>query len=1207
MTLIRGSGGGKGAEARIPVETPDNLASDDFATVLDLISEGEIEGLVNGLRSIYLDDVPLQNMDGSFNFEGVTVETRNGTAGQSAISLVEGSESETGVGVEVKAGTPIERSIVNSETDRVRVTIGVPQLTVQNESTGDINGSTIEYKISVSANGGAFVDANLGGGAWKSFTGTTTPVATQNLRASVKYTPNKVFEKVSATVQLQYRVAGSADPWTVAGEEVVGGNSALDVMGYVTSYFEVIGLPNAIYELRAFLVSATESPAGSVAIAYAASGTAYPTAKITGKTTSRYKRSHVINLRTFGSSPYIVRVTRITPDSTKSVLQNRTFWDSYTEIVDERLRYPHSALVAMRMGSKQFSAIPTRGYHIRGIKVKVPANYDPISRTYATTGPGTSGGSWDGTFKVAWTDNPAWVFFDLATSERYGTGQHIKPAMMDKWTLYQIAQYCDELVPNGYGGEEPRYTCNLYLQTREQAYSVLTNVASIFRGMLYWGAGAIMASADMPSDAVYQFNQSNVVDGLFNYAGSRFRSRHNVALVTWNDPQDRYRQKVEYVEDSDAITTMGFVNQTEVYAVGCTSQGQARRVGKWIIYTERFENETVSFRVGLDGNIPRPGDVIQIADPARAGERMGGRLIAGSTTTSINLDANVTILAGETYSLTVVNANGELETRAVTTGAGAVNTLTVGTAFSAAPVAGSLWVLSGSSLVPQLFRVIGVAEEDGGSQFSITALSHYPSKYAAIENDEPLSIPQTSKLVQLWTPPEAPTGLVLTEALYLTASRAIQSKLTVSWDSAPLGASVGAWEYIYRIGTENNWSKPERITAPTFDILGLNDGDPVYVRVFAINSKNVKSSSAAAGETVIAGKALPPSGVTGFTVTRAGNVLNFSWNHIDDVDRSHYEIRRGDSWTSGIPLGASVANAFTVDAPRGGTFLIKSFDLSANASVSAATVTVGDSTALSNAYSHDESAGGWNGTKSNCASYDLTSSAAWADLSTWSAMTTWDDGSPKTGVLEDAMATVPAVYTGETIDLGASKKVYVSLDVSIGALNALAVKWPDLINPWSTYTAPWKTYGGDASISYSDAIVSKVEYQTSADGTNWSQALPFVPGTYTARYFRFVVTMQSMDVALSAYLYRLNAYFDLLERQLHFKDVAISSGGTAVSFTPAFAEVRTVQVTPNGGATGDTYKVSAKSGSGVTINLYTSAGVAKAGVADIDVFGYGET
>lgn len=1205
--LIKGSGGGKGGEARVPVEVPDNLASDDFATVLDLISEGEIEGLVNGLQSIYLDDVPLQNPDGTFNFEGVTVETRNGTAGQSAISLIEGSEAEFGVGVEVKAATPIERSITNAEADRVRVTVAVPQLSSTNTSTGDINGTTVEYKISVSAGGGSFVDANIGGGAWKPFTGTVTPAATQNFRASVRYTPNKVFETITATVQLQYRVAGSSDPWTVAGEETMTRESVFDVLGGNSALIEVIGVPNAVYELRAVLVSSTESPAGSVSVVSAATGTAYPTAKITGKTTSRYKRSHIINLRTFGPGPYIVRVTRLTPDSTSAALGNKTFWDSFTEIVDERLRYPYCALAAVRMGSKQFSNIPTRGYHCRLLKIKVPTNYDPIARTYATTGPGTSGGTWDGTFKVAWSNNPAWVFYDLATSERYGTGQHIKPGALDKWALYAIGQYCDELVPNGKGGQEPRYTCNVYLQTKEQAYQTLTSIASIFRGMTYWSAGSVMVSADMPSDPVYQFNQANVVDGIFNYAGSRYRSRHNVAMVTWNDPQDRYRQKVEYVPDEEAIVSMGFVNPTEVYAVGCTSQGQARRVGRWIIYTERFENETVSFKVGLDGNIPRPGDVIQIADPARAGERMGGRLVAGSTTTTIKLDAAVAILAGETYTLTLVNGNGELETRTVTTGTGSTDTLTVGTAFSAAPASGSLWVLSGTSLQPQLFRVIGVAEEDGGNIFAITALNHYPSKYDAIENDAPLTIPQTSKLAQQWTPPEAPTGLVLTEALYLTASRAIQSKLTVSWDSAPLGANVGQWEYVYRIGTENNWSSPQRTTAPTFDILALNDRDAVYVRVWAVNSKNVKSTSAAAGEAVIAGKALPPSGVTGFTVTRAGNVLNFSWNHIADVDRSHYEIRRGESWTSGISLGSSVANAFTIDAPRGGTFMIKSFDLSGNESVSAASVSAGDSTAILNIKTHDEAAGGWNGTKTNCANYDLVANDAWSDLTTWSAMTTWDANSAKTGVLENAVATVPAVYVGETIDLGASNKVYVSLDVSIGALNALAVNWGDLTSPWTTYTNVWNTYGGDATITYNTAIVATVDYQTSADGTNWSQALPFVPGTYTARYFRFVVTMESQDPGLSAYLYKLQAYFDLLERQLHFEDVAIASGGTTVAFSPAFSEIKTVQVTPNGGATGDTYKVSAKTGSGVTINLYTSAGVAKAGVVDIDVFGYGET
>lgn len=1193
--LIHGSGG-KSGEQHIPVEVPDNLVSDDFATILDLVSEGEIEGLVAGLKSIYLDDVPLQNADGSFNFSGVTVETRNGTAGQPAITMIEGTESENAVGVEVKFGAAIERSVVNSEVDRVRVTIGIPQLTYQNESTGDINGSSVQYKISISANGGAFVDAAIGGGSWVPFNGSTTPAGATAFRAAVRYTPTDPNTPSKATVRLDYRLAGSSDPWTVAGQSVASYDGELN--SGTSSLFEVYGLSPASYELQAVLVSTTEASPGTVSVVSGAVGNAYTTGTITGKTTSRYKRSHIINLRTFGASPYIVRVTRITPDSTKTVLQNKTYWDSYTEIIDEKLRYPHSALVATRMSSKQFSNIPARGFHIRGVKVKIPSNYDPIARTYT--------GMWDGLFVVGWTNNPAWVFYDLATNDRYGVGEYIDASMIDKWALYSIAQYCDELVPNGKGGQEPRYACNLYLQTREQAHRALMNIASIFRGMVYWATGAVIPVADKPADPVYLFNQANVVDGIFNYSGSAYKVRRNAAYVTWNDPNDRYRTKVEYVSDDEAIASMGFVNPVEVYATGCTSQGQARRVGKWIIYTERYENELVNFKVGMDGNIPKPGDFIQVADVARAGERLGGRLKAGSTTTSIVLDAPVAIASGTTYTLTIVTDTGALETRTVTTGVGTASTLTIGSAYSAAPPAGSLWILASSALEPQTFRVLTVTEEDEGNVYAISGLNSYSAKYATIESDEPLSIPKTSKLLEQWQPPAAPTGLVLTENLYLTAASAVQSKLTVSWDSAPVGGNVTLYEYSYRVGLENNWSPPVQVPDTTFDILGLNDGDAVAVSVWAVNSKSVKSAAPVSGTAVIAGKAVPPSGVTGFTVTRSGNTLNFSWTHIADIDRSHYEIRRGNSWTSGIPVGSSAANAFSMEAPRGGTYLIKAIDQSGNLSVSAASVTIGDSAAISNALSHDEATGGWNGTNTNCTDYSLSATTAWSDLTTWSAMTTWDAGSSKTGVLENAGAPAASVYVGETIDLGASKKVYVTADFDVGALNAAAVVWSNLTQAWSAYTNNWNAYGGNATITFNDAISASLSYQTSPDGTNWSQALPFVPGTYTARYFRFVVTMDSSDPSLSAYLYGLRAYFDLLERQLHFSNQSIASGGTTISFSPPFAVLQTIQVTNQGGATGDTNKTSARSTSGVTINLYTSAGVAKAGNADIDVFGYGE-
>ena len=536
--IIGAGGGGKGgggASARVAQEAPDSLRSKAYARVVDLISEGEIEGLVDGLQSVYLDDTPIQNADGTTNFSGVTLETRDGTQQQSYVPGFSSVENEVPVGVEIKASQPVVRSITDPDVDAVRIKVSVGQLTNQDTTNGDLNGSAVSFSIDRQVSGGGFV-------------------------------------------------------------EVINDT-------------------------------------------------------ISGKTTTKYQRSYYVPLT--GNGPWEIRVRRVTADSTSSAIQNKTYLDSYTEVVESKLRYPNSALVALRVDASQFSAIPRRSYDMKLLRVRVPVNYDPGTRTYS--------GVWNGNFKIAWTDNPAWCFYDLVTSTRYGLGGYIPESQVDKWALYRVAQYCDQLVPNGLGGFEPRFTCNLYLQTREQAYKVVQDMASIFRGMVYWSGGAITVTQDAPSDAVYQFAPGNVVDGEFAYQGSSAKARHTVALVTWNDPDDFYRQKVEYVEDAAGIARYGIV-QSDVVALGCTARGQAHRVGKWLLFSEQSESEIVTFRTGLEGAVVRPGDIIKVADPVRGGMRLGGR-IAAATASTVTLDQELP--ADLPWRLSVVLPNGTVEERLV--------------------------------------------------------------------------------------------------------------------------------------------------------------------------------------------------------------------------------------------------------------------------------------------------------------------------------------------------------------------------------------------------------------------------------------------------------------------------------------------------------------------------------------------------------------
>ena len=790
--IIGAGGGGKGgggASARVAQEAPDSLRSKAYARVVDLISEGEIEGLVDGLQSVYLDDTPIQNADGTTNFSGVTLETRDGTQQQSYVPGFSSVENEVPVGVEIKASQPVVRSITDPDVDAVRIKVSVGQLTNQDTTNGDLNGSAVSFSIDRQVSGGGFV-------------------------------------------------------------EVINDT-------------------------------------------------------ISGKTTTKYQRSYYVPLT--GNGPWEIRVRRITADSTSSAIQNKTYLDSYTEVVESKLRYPNSALVALRVDASQFSAIPRRSYDMKLLRVRVPVNYDPGTRTYS--------GVWNGTFKIAWTDNPAWCFYDLVTSTRYGLGGYIPESQVDKWALYRVAQYCDQLVPNGLGGFEPRFTCNLYLQTREQAYKVVQDMASIFRGMVYWSGGAITVTQDAPSDAVYQFAPGNVVDGEFAYQGSSAKARHTVALVTWNDPDDFYRQKVEYVEDAAGIARYGIV-QSDVVALGCTARGQAHRVGKWLLFSEQSESEIVTFRTGLEGAVVRPGDVIKVADPVRGGMRLGGR-IAAATASTVTLDQELP--ADLPWRLSVVLPNGTVEERLVGPVSG--RTLTVTIPFSSVPQVDAIWMLASSIIEPQLFRVVSVAERDPGVH-EVTALAHNPSKYAAIE--EGLAL-QPRSITVLSDIPPPPTGLAMQESLYRVKDQA-QVLVQVSWTEVQTAI---AYRLSYRVAGGNFVSLP--LTSANYaEIRDAQEGQYEFsLRAIGITRKE---SIPATLSGVVLGKTLPPSDVTGFTVQRRVSDLMIAWDELQDADLSGYEVRVGPGWDNAQLVAKTSGTQMLHDQSAAGQYPyhIRAIDTSGN-------------------------------------------------------------------------------------------------------------------------------------------------------------------------------------------------------------------------------------------------------------------------------------
>jgi len=718
--MIKGAKGGSD-KPRTPKESPDSLVSIAYARLIDLISEGEIYGLVNGSASIYLDETPASTSGGS-SFSGFSWEQRTGSQDQSYLAGFPQVENEINIGVELQASAPWVRSITNTDLSAVRINFTVPRLAKQNTSNGDTTGYRVEYAIDVAVGMAAY-------------------------------------------------------------QEVLKG--AFD-----------------------------------------------------GKTSGGYERSVRIDLPA-GAGGWRVRVRRLTPNSTTSTIADTVNIKSFTEIIDAKFRYPNSAIVGVSFDAETFGgSVPRRGYHARGRIIRVPSNYSPETRTYT--------GIWDGTFQLAYSNNPAWIYYDLLLHPRYGLGDRIDASQVDKWGLYQIGQYCDQLVSDGQGGMEPRFVCNLYLQKRADAYKALQDIAAVFRGITYWGAGQAIVSADMPADPVYTYTNANVKNGKFSYKGSKRSTRYSAVLVGWNDPSDMYRRKVEYVQDDDAIARFG-VQTAEITALGCTSQGQAQRAGRWALLTNLLETETVTFSVGLDGIRARPGQIIRVADNARAGRRIGGRLSA-ATATVITVDKVEGVQSGD--ELTCILPSGVAQTRSIVAVDG--HQLTVAPAFDAAPVAQSVWAWESTSLAAQRYRIVSIAES-GPLEYAITASKYVEGKHAAVDSGAIISqrpITAIPSSVQA-----APTNIRAISDWMIEQTMAVTT-MTILWDAAP-GATRydvewkrgdGAWVYAGRVG------------GTEIDVVGIYAGT-YQIRVRALNSLDVASPWGYSEAIDLAGKAGTPPAV----------------------------------------------------------------------------------------------------------------------------------------------------------------------------------------------------------------------------------------------------------------------------------------------------------------------------------------------------------
>lgn len=563
---------------------------------------------------------------------------------------------------------------------------------------------------------------------------------------------------------------------------------------------------------------------------------------VTGKTTSGYERSHRIDLPQAGST-WTIRLRKITSDANSAKIGDTMTLQSFTEVIDAKLRYPNTALLYIEFDSSQFNgSIPQISCEPRGRVIRVPDTYDPETRTYS--------GTWTGAFKWAWTDNPAWIFYDLVISDRFGLGHRLTAANIDKWTLYQVAQYCDQMVPDGKGGNgtEPRYTCNVYIQDRNDAYTVLRDFAAIFRGMTYWGGDQIVALADMPRDVDYSYTRANVVGGRFTYSSSTTKSRYTTALVSWSDPGNAYADAMEPVFEQALVARYGF-NQLEMTAIGCTRQSEANRKGRWGILTNN-KDRVVSFDVGLDGNIPQPGYIIAVADELLSGKVMGGRISAVNGRV-IKLDRVADAAAGDRLILNLPSGVSQSRTIQAVNG----ESVTVTTAYSETPQAEAVWVVESDELYAQQYRVISVSEKDDGT-FSITGAWHDPDKYARIDTGAIIDQRPVSVI-----PPgnQSPPANIVISSFSVVQQNISVETMRVSWDQAQ---NAIAYEAQWR-RNDGNWVNVPRSSTTSFDVPGIYAGR-YLVRVRAINAAEISSGWGYSEEKTLTGKVGNPPKPVGF-------------------------------------------------------------------------------------------------------------------------------------------------------------------------------------------------------------------------------------------------------------------------------------------------------------------------------------------------------
>mgnify|MGYP003135401362 FL=1 len=1107
IKIIRGSKGP--SQPPPPYRAPDTLHSRSFATVQDLISEGEIEGFASASKAgltkgttaydnaskkdIFLDDTPILQetasnsspADTDFNFKDINFKSRFGTSSQTALSGIPAeTRSPTGVGVVVTTSAPVTRQITNTDVDAVIVTLTWPQIQILQDN-GDIDGDKVEYKIQIQHDSGGFVD----------------------------------------------KVGGTAG-----------------------------------------------------------------TAQVLGRTADAYARDHRIEL-TSGFTTVDIRVVRVTADSTSSTTINAFQFTSFQEVIDTALTYPNSAYTALRFDSKQFNRIPSRKYRIRGIKVRIPGAGASSSGTPTVdlqTGRIVypDGYIFNGVMGAAvYTNCPAMCLLDLLTNTRYGLGNHIVDSNIDLFSFVAASKYANEEVDDGTGSgaKEARFSCNVNIQSSREAFAAINELAGVMRCMPIWSAGGITLSQDKPTTASYLFNLANVGEAGFSYSGSSLKTRHSVISVSYFN-MDSKEVDFEVIEDATAISKFGTIVKT-IKAFACTSRNQAARLGRAVLFAEQNESETISFTTSIDsGIIVRPGSVIEVNDPVRAGARRGGRVVS-ATTTSITIDAATqTSFSPDPISnptISVVLSDGTVEVGVISSIADATITVnsvtkpdgTTASQFSSAPSANSPYLISSTTLQTQLFRVVQVEEQDD-VKYGITALSYVEGKYAFIEDGTPLP---TRTISLLNKPADPPSNLTVTEVT-VPINNIARSKLIVDWQPV-----VGVTQYLVNYKVENGNYVSQVVFSSDFELLDTVKGTYTF-QVFSYNAALEISANSTDTTFTAQGKTALPEDVSGLTIEPINEQfvrLRFTQaTAIDVLHGGRVYVRHTNQTGGGASFQAAqdvieavAGNATEVIAPAlAGTYLLKFQDdggrFSANAaSVNLSLVDILDSITVKTDR-EDTDGTPYNGTKSNVV-YDsslgglkLTDPTANA-TGTYDFVDTLDLGGTFSLVLKRHFQGV-GFYTGDQFD-----------------------NRTDNIDTWTDF---------DGTIA--NDVNAKMAVRTTTDNPSSSPTYTsfndFANGTFKGRGFQFRITIDTADTAQNMNLQQAGYTATMPSRTEQSSVIASGAGAKAVTFTAPFfvgtsglgnlnSFLPSVNISPQNMASGDYFELSSISGTGFTVHFKNSS------------------